>query len=75
MLDGEGGYTVYGKLVPAARSLRENALPLGLAHKIKLKNDIAAGAIVKWSDVEIDGEVQAVKIRREAEAVGQVKAA
>ena len=75
MLDGEGGYTVYGKLVPAARSLRENALPLGLGHKIKLKNDIAAGSIVKWSDVEIDGEVQAVKIRREAEAVGQVKAA
>jgi predicted homoserine dehydrogenase-like protein len=69
-LDGEGGYTVYGKLVPAARSLKENALPIGLAHKIVLKNDIAAGAIVRWSDVVIDPEVQAVKIRREAEAMG-----
>ena len=72
-LDGEGGYTVYGKLIPAARSLKENALPLGLANKIKVKSDIAAGAIVKWSDVEIDGEVQAVKIRREAEAMGAAK--
>ena len=43
MLDGEGGYTVYGKLVPAARSLAEGALPIGLAHKVKLMNDIAAG--------------------------------
>jgi hypothetical protein len=31
MLDGEGGYTIYGKLVPAARSLKEGALPIGLA--------------------------------------------
>jgi hypothetical protein len=27
----EGGYTVYGKLVPVARSLTEGALPIGLA--------------------------------------------
>jgi predicted homoserine dehydrogenase-like protein len=69
-LDGEGGYTVWGKLVPAGRSLAEGALPIGLAHNVSLKNDVAQGAIVKWSDVEIDGEVQAVKIRREAEAMG-----
>jgi predicted homoserine dehydrogenase-like protein len=70
MLDGEGGYTVYGKLIPAARSLNEGALPIGLAHKVPLKNDVAAGDIVRWSDVTIDPEVQAVKIRREAEAMG-----
>ncbi|MGZ5864783.1 MAG: NAD(P)H-dependent oxidoreductase [Xanthobacteraceae bacterium] len=69
MLDGEGGYTVYGKLVPAARSLADGALPLGLAHKVQLKNDIQAGGLVRWSDVAIDGEMQAVKIRREAEAM------
>ena len=33
MLDGEGGYTVWGKLVPAERSLAEGALPIGLAHQ------------------------------------------
>ena len=31
-LDGEGGYTVYAKLIPAARSLKLGALPIGLAH-------------------------------------------
>src|SRR5712672_474682 len=34
-LDGEGGYTVWGKLVPAERSLLEKALPIGLAHNVK----------------------------------------
>jgi len=75
MLDGEGGYTVYGKLVPAARSLAEGALPLGLAHKVKLLNDIPAGGLVRWNDVAVDNEAQAVKVRREAEAMGQAKAA
>ena len=75
VLDGEGGYTVYGKLVPAARSLAEGALPLGLAHKVKLLNDVPAGAQVRWSDVAIDMDAQAVKVRREAEAMGHAKAA
>jgi predicted homoserine dehydrogenase-like protein len=75
MLDGEGGYTVYGKLVPAARSLADGALPLGLAHKVPLKSDIAAGGLVRWRDVTVDGESQAVKIRREAEAMGSARAA
>jgi predicted homoserine dehydrogenase-like protein len=73
-LDGEGGYTVYGKLVPATRSMADGALPLGLAHKVALKSDIAAGGLVRWSDVAIDTEAQAVKIRREAEAMGTRKA-
>src|ERR1700683_2741653 len=37
-LDGEGGYTVWGKLMPAAASLRDGALPIGLAHRVKLKD-------------------------------------
>jgi predicted homoserine dehydrogenase-like protein len=74
-LDGEGGYTVYGKLVPAARSLAERALPLGLAHNVRLINDIAADATVRWSDVAIDANAPAVRVRREAEAMGQAQAA
>src|SRR5690625_5834690 len=31
-LDGEGGYTVFGKLRPADYSLEKSALPLGLPH-------------------------------------------
>ena len=74
MLDGEGGYTVWGKLMPAAASLKHGALPIGLAHKVKLKNDIAHGAMVRWSDVEIDAADETVKTRRAMETeFGAVK--
>ena len=65
-LDGEGGYTVWGKLVPAERSLREGALPIGLAHKLGLVRDVSAGAIVRWSDVEA-ADSEAARTRREME--------
>src|SRR5271154_4688723 len=65
-LDGEGGYTVWGKLVPAERSLSQGALPIGLAHKVVLLRDIAAGEIVRWADVEIP-DTEAVQARREME--------
>src|SRR5437868_1286296 len=68
MLDGEGGYTVWGKLMPAADSLKAGALPIGLAHKLKLKNDFAHGAVVRWSDVEIDAGDDTIKTRRAMEA-------
>src|SRR3954466_14605464 len=42
-LDGEGGYTVWGKLVPAGRSLAAGALPIGLAHHVRLTRHIGAG--------------------------------
>ncbi len=67
VLDGEGGFTVYGRLLPAAESLRLGCLPLGLAHKVKLKRDVAAGAAVSWGDVEIDETQLAVRVRREME--------
>jgi predicted homoserine dehydrogenase-like protein len=63
MLDGEGGYTIWGKLVPAERSLAEGALPIGLAHKVPLLCDIAAGEIVHWGDVAVP-ETDAVRARR-----------
>jgi predicted homoserine dehydrogenase-like protein len=67
MLDGEGGYTVYAKLIPAAKSLARNALPIGLAHHVKVLRDVAAGEIVSAADVALDGNMQAVRIRREME--------
>ncbi|GIL04272.1 MAG: flagellar protein FlgA [Betaproteobacteria bacterium] len=66
-LDGEGGYTVYGRLMPAAESLRIGGLPLGLAHRLRLKNAVASGAAVRWHDVEIDENDPAVRFRREME--------
>ena len=69
MLDGEGGYTVYGKVVPAETSLRVGAVPIGLAHGLKLKNAVAVGQPVRWSDVAYDGANQAIAFRQEMEAV------
>ncbi len=69
-LDGEGGYTVYGKLMPASDSLKAGGLPIGLAHKVKLLKDVAAGRPVSWADVAIDEGAEAVRIRREMEREG-----
>jgi predicted homoserine dehydrogenase-like protein len=66
MLDGEGGYTVWGKLVPAERSLAEGALPIGLAHRVKLHRSVAVGELVRWSDVQMP-ESEAVCARRDME--------
>ncbi len=66
-LDGEGGYTVYAKLIPAARSLALGALPIGLAHRVKLLRDVAAGEFVTAADVALDDTLQAVRVRREME--------
>ncbi|MDJ1159251.1 SAF domain-containing protein [Chelatococcus sp. SYSU_G07232] len=66
-LDGEGGYTVYGKLVPAAHSLAVGALPIGLAHGVELTRDIEAGEVVTMDDVLLDENALAVRIRREME--------
>jgi len=68
VLDGEGGFTVYGKLMPAAESMSNNALPIGLAHKLSLKNTIKAGQIVTWMDVRYDAGQEAIQIRRRMEA-------
>jgi predicted homoserine dehydrogenase-like protein len=68
-LDGEGGFTVYGKLMPARDSLALGGLPLGLAHRLKLLLPIAAGAPIRWQDVAFDANDAAVKVRREMEAM------
>jgi predicted homoserine dehydrogenase-like protein len=68
MLDGEGGYTVWGKLMPAKASLNAGALPIGLAHRVKLKNDVAHGAVVGWSDIEFDAGNDTIKTRQAMEA-------
>jgi predicted homoserine dehydrogenase-like protein len=67
LLDGEGGYTVYGRLMPAAASLALGGLPLGLAHGVVLKHPIPAHAPVRWDDVTVDPALDAVAFRREME--------
>lgn len=67
-LDGEGGETVWGKCIPAARSRALGALPIGLAHGVRVTRDIAAGAVLTRGDVALDPTHPAVAIRAEMEA-------
>jgi predicted homoserine dehydrogenase-like protein len=68
MLDGEGGYTVWGKLLPAATSKRMGGVPLGLAHGVKVLRSVSKGQSLTWDDVAMDTHTHAYKIRREMEA-------
>jgi predicted homoserine dehydrogenase-like protein len=69
VLDGEGGYTVWGKLQPADKSLRMGGVPLGLAHDVKLVRAVQKGQCLTWADVAIDTSTRAYALRRELEAM------
>jgi predicted homoserine dehydrogenase-like protein len=69
VLDGEGGYTVSGGLRPASLSIAKGYLPLGLAHNVKLRKDVAENAPVTWDDVEIDTTSDAYRLRKQVEAM------
>ncbi len=67
MLDGEGGYTVHGKLLPAEKSMAIGGLPLGLAHELKLTRNVPAGQSLTWADVQVNENLVAYKLRKEME--------
>ncbi len=67
ILDGEGGATVWGKLIPSKLSLSMEALPIGLAHSIKLKNEIKENKIITWNDVDFSSNNPAISYRRKME--------
>jgi predicted homoserine dehydrogenase-like protein len=69
VLDGEGGYTVWGKLLPAQRSLAMGGLPLGLAHNIKLARPVKKGQSLRWDDVAMDTTTRAYALRMELQGM------
>ena len=68
VLDGDGGYTVYGTLRPASQSVRDGELPVGLAYDMRLKRAIPEGEVIHWVDVEYDESAGLIALRREMEA-------
>lgn len=64
ILDGEGGYTVFGRVTTAAASAHAKALPIGLAHRVKLVRDVPKGAVVTEADVALDETQDVVRARR-----------
>jgi len=74
-LDGEGGFRVWGKLMPAAESLMLGGLPIGLAHGVTLTRPVAAGRPVTWADVALDEGEESYRARRAMEAAFAPRAA
>ena len=67
VLDGEGGFSVWGRQLPAATSLERGGLPIGLARGLPLVREVEEGALVRWDDVESSPSDEAVLFRREME--------
>ena len=64
ILDGEGGFTIYGGVRPARLSVARNYLPLGLANHAKLIRSVKRDQIITYDDVEIDTNSSAYMMRK-----------
>ncbi|MBY6154453.1 Gfo/Idh/MocA family oxidoreductase [Vannielia litorea] len=64
-LDGEGGFKVWAKAIPATESVALNALPIGLAHHVRLKRSVSQDQVVSLDDVDIVDDLDIHALRRE----------
>jgi len=67
ILDGEGGYTVFGRLVHARESLENAYLPIGLSGKARLVRPVLKDELLTYDDVEVDEKQFAYKLRKQME--------
>ena len=67
ILDGEGGGTVWGKILPAETSLESRAVPIGLSAQLQVVRPIQRDRIVTWNDVKVNECTTAHKLRRQME--------
>ena len=68
VLDGEGGYTVFGTLVPAPESLSAGLLPIGLASEATVVHAIARDQLLTYADVRLPADSSVVRLRRDLES-------
>ena len=67
ILDGEGGYTVYGRLVRADESVTGSYLPVGLSRGAKLLRPVSKDSILTYQDVGLDRSALSYRIRQTLE--------
>jgi len=67
VLDGEGGYTVFGRLAQAKESMSKGYLPMGLAGNAKVLRPVAKDSIISYKDVELDERLFSFKLRKQIE--------
>lgn len=71
MLDGEGGFCVWGKLTTAAHSVAMGYLPVALASNVRLQAPVMQGSHLHWSDVDIPGSAPVIELRRRMEGTAR----
>jgi predicted homoserine dehydrogenase-like protein len=67
ILDGEGGYTVFGKLVRAADSIEHAYLPMGLTGGARVGRPVAKDTLLTYGDVDLDESQLSFKLRKSME--------
>jgi predicted homoserine dehydrogenase-like protein len=69
LIDGEGGYAVYGTCVPAELARAKRLVPLGLAHGLRLIHDVPADHPIGTDDVAFDDTSFLWNLRRQQDAL------
>ena len=69
LIDGIGGFCVYGVIERADVARGENLLPLGLASGARVVNDLKAGTPLTYADVALDESFTIPSLRREQDAL------
>ena len=69
ILDGEGGFTIYGGVRPAALSVANNYLPLGLANNVELLRPVKKDQPIRLDDVKLDKSSAAYVLRQKTVAM------
>jgi predicted homoserine dehydrogenase-like protein len=64
IIDGLGGFCVYGLIERADTARKEGLLPLGLAPGSQLVRDVAQGEPLTYADVKVDESLTIVHLRR-----------
>ena len=63
ILDGIGGYTVYGSLEEYEKAKVENLVPIGLIENAKVLKDIKKGETINYNMVKLDTSTEIYKLR------------
>lgn len=67
VLDGEGGYTVFGRLVRADESVSKKYLPLGLSRGGRMTRSVAKDSFLTYDDVVLDESTLVYSLRKKME--------
>ena len=71
VLDGEGGYTIFGSLTTAEQSVANGVVPMGLSGGAQVIHPVAKGQVLTYEDLKVDSTSLAFELRKEMEGRAQ----